>query len=81
MSVGIHKEPDFITTAKLSGDGHFIFSEQIDTPSHDAGRLCLQIADLVNISGAGPATVVSVEINAGFRVQPSTPNSPLFWII
>ena len=29
MSIGIHIEPDFINTAKLSIDGHFIFYKQI----------------------------------------------------
>lgn len=76
MSIGIHIAPDFVTIAKLSGDGHFVFYDQIDTPSHDAGSLCSQIADLVNVSGAGPATAVSVAINTGFGVQPSPPNRP-----
>ena len=76
MSVGIHIDTDFISTASLSSGGDFVFYEQIETPVHDAGALCRQIAELVAKSDADPAAAVSVAINIGFGAQPSPPNSP-----
>ena len=76
MSVGIHIDTDFISTATLSSGGDFVFYEQIETPVHDAGALCRHITELVAKSGADPAAAVSVAINTGFGVQPSPPNSP-----
>lgn len=75
MSVGIHIDTDFISTATLSSGGDFVFYEQIETPAHDAGTLCRHIAELVQRSAADPTTPVSVAINAGFGGQPSPPNS------
>jgi len=76
MSVGIHIAADFISTATLSSGGDFVFYERIETPEHDPGTLCRQIAELVQRSAADPTTPVSVAINTGFGGQPSPPNSP-----
>ena len=46
MSVGIHIDTDFISTAPLSSGGDFVFYEQIETPVNDAGALCRHIAEL-----------------------------------
>ena len=78
MSVGIHIETDFISTATLSSGGDFVFYKQIETLAHDAGALCQQIAELVKQSAVDPATPVSVAVNAGFSGQPSPPNSAPF---
>ena len=76
MSVGIHIAADFISTATLSSGGDFVFYERLETPEHDAGTLCRQIAEFVQRTAADSTTPVSVAINAGFGGQPSPPNSP-----
>ena len=76
MSVGIHIAADFTSTGTLSSSGDFVFYEQIETPEHDPGTLCRQIAGLVKRSAADLNTRVGVAINTGFGGQPSPPNSP-----
>ena len=76
MSVGIHIDTHFTSTATLSSGGDFIFYEKIETPVHEAGALCRHIAELVAKSGADPAAAVSVAIDTGFGARPSPPNSP-----
>ena len=75
MSVGIHIDTDFISTATLSSGGDFVFYEQIETPVHDAGALCRQIAELVAKSDADPAAAVSVAINLSL-IHISEPTRP-----
>ena len=77
MYVGIHIDTDFISTATLLNGGDFVFCDQIETPAHNAGALCWDIAVLVQRSAAEPAAPVRVAINAGFGGQPSPPNNTL----
>jgi hypothetical protein len=58
----------------LSG-GDFVFHEQIETLTEDAGTLCRSIADLVLKSDADPTTTVNAAINSGFGGQLSPPNN------
>ena len=70
MCIGIHIANDLISAATLSSGDAFVFYEQIETPAHDAGKLCRHVVELVKRSAVDPATPVSVAINPGFDGQP-----------